>query len=567
MPAFWARPCPAGAECDTPLDRSLFIHHLHAGPVGADFIVDVCMLPGVLRPWRLVVAALCLGLAAPVVAQSSAGTPPGTLAVVEGVPITEDDVAAIVQSRGRAFSEDPAEASRQALAALIAETAIEVRSRADGVELNPAVAAAALDARRQVLFQYYAQSRFQPTPPTPAEIDAYIAENSYLFEDRIEYRFVRFFLEPQNATDVRVATEALTRATSGDTVAEGALDALTAELAVRNIPLTRQLFWNGSEVIEAADRERLEAMRAADLRIDIRESEGFIDAIILLEARPAPVDAALLRPQIADRLIQEKFQAHRAALIDEIADPFLEAATAEPNAGDSPGEPVVAPNTAAATDVVRPEAGSEVAAVQPSDNAADTRRPESTEGQTADTALRDTARLPAPEVAEAAPPPPPSADPPEQGGGGILRLLNDRFGGAGVSLAGFGLFGFAAVFSVLSGAQWIWSAWRLRQGAEAGGYVERRVGLFDRFPVAVLGAVAGALVLALAAALVVVTLPWETRATQLAVLGAGGAILGVMAGLMVAQSRPVGQSRPIAFGLTLAGGLALLVTGTVATMI
>ena len=271
------------------------------------------------------------------VTSAASQSPPPThgapLANVEGIAISTDDVAAIMTSRPRAFQDSSDETRQLALETLAAETALEAQLTARGVEFSSDVSAALLDARRQIIFQSYTQSRFTPVEPTSEEITAFVKENAHLFEGRSEYRFLRMVVRAREPQELEIAKQSLSEVNANPEVSEGDLDAFFYELAGQEIPISRQLFWNGSEALDPDTRARVERMHADGIAIDVSEGNETLDVIRLFETRAAPVSPDLLRPQIVARIQATKFQEHQTNLIKELSGPYLLAAT-EPDDAD-----------------------------------------------------------------------------------------------------------------------------------------------------------------------------------------------------------------------------------------
>lgn len=264
------------------------------------------------------------------------------VAIVGERPIFEADVTAILQSRRKNLPADPEEARQRALETLVAEIALEAQLDAIDAASASEVAAAIADARRQILFEFYAQTQFDSRPPTSDEIEAYIAENPAFFGDRSEYRFLRITARPRDDEDRGIVTDVFGGLQGRPSVTEKDLDGVALELARRGIPFTRELFWNGGEVLDRATLGRIAAMQREGTVIDIAETSEAIDLIRLFEARVAPIDPTFLGPQIEDRVLLDRFSKYRADLVQALAAPHL--ARAVPR--DPPGPDMPAPSVA-----------------------------------------------------------------------------------------------------------------------------------------------------------------------------------------------------------------------------
>ena len=268
--------------------------------------------------------------------------PTRPLARIGGATVTPADLeTALAGGRGTRPGASAEEIRHEVRDRLVAELwAQQVFGRE--ARQDPALRTTLEDAERQILFQIYAQSQFQASPPTDAEIDAYIAANPAFFADRIEYRLQTFRILPSRAPGGPLDTAdlaALIAPLSTPPVTEEITAALSRALAAAEIPFERQNLWTGGEALPDALRARLEEMRAANRAVHISPGPDLTEIIILFDTRPAPVDPAPLRDQIAARLAEERFETHARALAAEIAAPLLAAASDSSTSGDGTPRP------------------------------------------------------------------------------------------------------------------------------------------------------------------------------------------------------------------------------------
>ena len=285
---------------------------------------------------RFAAALLALSLLAPPAAAQDAAPEPEPEPVTETAPaapdgqvpvaiigpevITEEELRAAYASRGARFG-PTLEAAREDLLDMIAAEFWVQQFFGAQAMTDPRIRAAVGEAERQILFELYAQSQFDPTPPTEAEIAAYVADNPEAFGERVEYRFQRFLIDATSPQAARL----LDPLTEGAPTAQEA-SALAEALSRAGIPFERSTLWLGSEALPEEIVARLEGLRLAGQPVDIAATPEALDVLILFEARPDPVDPALVENAIANRVLQQRYQERRAELATEIAAPLRAAA-------------------------------------------------------------------------------------------------------------------------------------------------------------------------------------------------------------------------------------------------
>ncbi|MEM9247057.1 MAG: hypothetical protein AAGB05_00020 [Pseudomonadota bacterium] len=192
---------------------------------------------------------------------------------------------------------------------------------------DPELAATLQEAERQILFQMYAQSQFEPEPPTDAEIDAYVAAHPAFFSERVEYRLQTFRILPELALGT-ADLAAIIAPLSLPPITEETTAELARALAASGIPFEQQNLWTGGETLPEPLRTRLEAMRVAERPVHITTGPDLTEIIVLFAARPAPINPEQVRDQVANRLVETAFDTFSRSLAAEIAAPLV-AATQE----------------------------------------------------------------------------------------------------------------------------------------------------------------------------------------------------------------------------------------------
>lgn len=271
------------------------------------------------------VLPLCIALGLPGATASAQETP---VAAIGAYTVTQAELDQAFAGRGRTFAGDLETARENLRNMVIAEHWVD-QNYADLVGDAPVVAQALGEARRQVLFNLYAQSSFTPPQPDAADIAAFVDANPEMFGERVIYRFQRLQAAPRSAAQQAHLREVLDARLAGP-VDETTMPALTAALAEADIPFTEFRAWAGSEELNQPLRTELEEMVRQGQEVSRGAPENGTTTVILLrDVQPAPADPAALQEAIRGRILQEAFTAHRDSLARTIAEPLLGAAPEE----------------------------------------------------------------------------------------------------------------------------------------------------------------------------------------------------------------------------------------------
>jgi hypothetical protein len=285
----------------------------------------------------------------------------GEIAIIGSSVITEDMVDRIAEGRPNAHADLPPEERRDRIRdMLLAEYLIDYYYGRETGRLTQPVLDGLDDARRQVLFQFFAQSQFRPPAITDADVARFAAGNPGLFEERRSYRHVEITIAGGSEA-AREAARARVAAALEDGATVAALDTLLGEMQGEGLSLGMATAWVPSEVLPDDRRARLLEMAETGRRVDVMREAGRVSVIGLYEAVPIPADPARLRGRIEQRLVAEAFAAHREALVAELAQTAL--------GRSAPAQAPAAPAASGASKAVRevgvPPRGSVVWSAQP----------------------------------------------------------------------------------------------------------------------------------------------------------------------------------------------------------
>lgn len=286
---------------------------------------------------------VCLMALAPVDAQAQEASP--TEFQVGNVVVTAEQIDALLIGRPRSFAQlDPSEARRVASETLIAETVLQIQANLPNVQVSEEIGLAVADVRRQVLFEAFAQQEFDRADPTPKEISAYVADNPHAFSERVIYRYQRAILNGAERSLPASVKDSLDQIASNPTLSEVEVAELFQVVVASNLLLSREIFWNGSEIVPDALRDRLDEMRSAGQAIDVDDRGEVVDVVFLFGAEASPVDPQSVLEQIESRILSTRYAQHKRDLAAQIAAPYLQpgAENVRPEVGIFVGQ-VVAP--------------------------------------------------------------------------------------------------------------------------------------------------------------------------------------------------------------------------------
>lgn len=268
-----------------------------------------------------VLLSLCVGLSASAQEDTTADISTDQIAATIGtIQITEQELEEAFRSRGARFGPNDTAARDQTRDLVVAEYWVDV-NYARLAQRDPTVKPALDEARRQVLFEVYSQSLFDPVPPTEAEIAAFIEANPDLFEDRRVFRMVQFSVAAEGAQALSRVEQHLTAL--GTLPSDARSGAFADALEADGTPFVQFRFWEESERFPSEILDRLKALQLTGRYYDTRPTEVGLDVIVLIDAEAAPADPANLRDEISNRILQARYQEHRVALAQEIAAPLL----------------------------------------------------------------------------------------------------------------------------------------------------------------------------------------------------------------------------------------------------
>ena len=292
-----------------------------------------------------IACAVVLG-AAPTLAPAQVEQPASSdpIAIIGSSLIYDTDIDRIAAGRPNAYADLPAqERSARIMDSVLAEYVIDYFYGRDLRQLSPTVLDALNDARRQVLLQFYAQSKFTPPEITETDVANFVARNPALFADRRSYSFAVVILSGGTAQARQALQDRVQDIAELPTGQIAALDGLVSGLQAGGVSATVNTVWQPSEVLSHDVLTRLESMVDSNRRIDISQEPDAVSIYLLNSAVPVPADPAMVRGKIEQRLIGEAFDAYREKLIHRTALKVLDPQQAAVEDQTEGAPPIVAP--------------------------------------------------------------------------------------------------------------------------------------------------------------------------------------------------------------------------------
>jgi len=292
-----------------------------------------------------IACAVVLG-AAPTLATAQVDQPASSdpIAIIGSSLIYDTDIDRIAAGRPNAYADLPEDDRRQRIMdSVVAEYVIDYFYGRDTTLLSPTVLDALNDARRQVLLQFYAQSKFTPPKITETDVANFIARNPALFADRRSYSFAVVTLSGGTAQARQALQDRVQDIGGLHTGQIAALDGLVSGAQAGGVTATINTVWQPSEALSNDMLTRLESMIHMHRQIDISQEPDAVSILLLNSAVPIPADPAMLRGKIEQRLIGEAFDAYREKLIHRLALTVLDPQQAAVEEETEGAAPIVAP--------------------------------------------------------------------------------------------------------------------------------------------------------------------------------------------------------------------------------
>lgn len=214
---------------------------------------------------------------------------------------------------GELLSEAIERTADEMLAELVVERQLSRLPRFD-----PELSARISLARRQLMMDFYVQTNMERRTPSDDEIDAFIAENPRFFKDRASFWFNQFLFQLPEEDDRNRFDDALNRLRDGELTTQRILD-FQSTLLEADIPFQRQSIWRSSEQISAELLDRLETLYASGEMVEMTETDGRGELLLLLQRAADPVDPTVQRQQIVQGFVQRSIAEQRDEMIAELA--------------------------------------------------------------------------------------------------------------------------------------------------------------------------------------------------------------------------------------------------------
>lgn len=243
---------------------------------------------------------------------------PEILGIVGGQRITNFDAEQrLNRTGGPRPAETPEEALTRAGNEILAELVVE-QMLARTPDVNPRLAGAIAQARREILLDFYIRSNMEEFQPADADIQAFIDENPQFFGDRASFWVTQFRIGLPEGAD-RSALDAALDGFGPDRATPERLLEFQSILGESGLPFQRLTIWRSSEQLSPEGLQQLEDLHASGEPFLTVEGEGWKEVAFLKQRSADPIDPQLQRGQVAQILAQQQYAAQREALVNQLA--------------------------------------------------------------------------------------------------------------------------------------------------------------------------------------------------------------------------------------------------------
>lgn len=240
--------------------------------------------------------------------------------------LTNADVDAAIARQGNPGNLPPEKLRERVTRSLAAGHAIEEQLVGGGRSPPPALEKAIADSRRQIMLDYYISNQIAQQKPSDSEIRKVIEGTPRYFSLRATFRYFQFAIFASQPGQAKPALDQLQALQSGGRPTIQGVNAFKARMRNQGITLIGQQFYQSSEALPDEALSTLERMAATRDYVSVKQDNGAIRALVLLDRIADPVDPEEVKAQIAQGLASAKVEEQRQRLIEQIGQAAIEAA-------------------------------------------------------------------------------------------------------------------------------------------------------------------------------------------------------------------------------------------------
>jgi len=200
---------------------------------------------------------------------------------------------------------------------MAAEVAAEQRLDQQGALPAP-LARTLADTRRQVMLDYYVRDRLDSYRPTDAEIQRFAEQNPQMFAGRETFRYQHLRIRWNDASQKSAAINLIRSFAGLANVTPAKLNELKLGLTQAGVQLQAASLVRSTEQLDPVLETRFDGMREKGTKVSMTEANNALDVLILQQRFADPIDANLMKNQIAAALVRQHVERQRAQILDRL---------------------------------------------------------------------------------------------------------------------------------------------------------------------------------------------------------------------------------------------------------
>jgi EpsD family peptidyl-prolyl cis-trans isomerase len=240
---------------------------------------------------------------------------PAVLATVNGVAITEDDVARILKITAK-YNPDfaiNARSKKEVLERLIDTLLMEAKLKKDGDLAGPDAVAELDLARKNAVRAYFVSEKMEkPKPPTLEEVDRFAKEHPSLFAERKAWHYADLKFGKDEKVDIHVIKAMAMVSNQKKNVADpnaprwAKLDRALGYLTSISEPYTLFRGFRDSEQIDGKILKILEGAHPDEIIVDDESDSEYYHVVLLVSVEPDSVEVNTARNAIFRGMVLER---------------------------------------------------------------------------------------------------------------------------------------------------------------------------------------------------------------------------------------------------------------------
>lgn len=171
------------------------------------------------------------------------------------------------------------------------------------------------ETRRQVMLDYYVRDRLDNYRPTDAEIQRFATQNPQMFSGRETFRYQQLRMRWDDAAQKRAAIGLVRSFAGRASVTPESVNELKLGLTRAGVQLQAASLVRSTEQLDSKLGTRFDQMRDRRTPVSMINQKDTLDVLILQQRVADPVDANLMKNQIAAALVRQHVERQRTQII------------------------------------------------------------------------------------------------------------------------------------------------------------------------------------------------------------------------------------------------------------